>query len=307
MSWADNRGTAPDYWAFRVAGPVEAVDAIIAWFEQQGVQSVQWEDGRPSAAPFTDYSQAPGDPFVLGYFPADTGEDWEPRAKRMAAECRAHGWEAEWNRVKSLDWAEAYKAHYRPIALPQGYGVVPAWYDASPFAPQKTIWLDPGLAFGTGLHATTRSCLEFMIREGVGDGSVLDLGAGSGILAMMAIRLGAETVDAVEPDPVAVDALTQNLARNGFQERVRVVPGTLADVRSQRMYRFVCMNLIADLIAALWPQVARRLDPERGRAILSGIIEARAAEMEAVVEASGFQVTDYWFADQWTTLVVRPG
>lgn len=304
MPWAANPGVYPDYWAVRVQAPMDRMDAVLAWFYDLGVTGVQWDDGNPATPAFTDIALPAGEPFVQGFFPDD--DSWPGLSARIDKDCKRRDWQYAVSRVATEDWANAYKKYYRPIALGEGYGVVPAWYEASPFAADKTVWMDPGMAFGTGSHATTRSCLDLMIQQGVRGQRVLDLGSGSGILAIMANKLGARSIDAVEPDPVAVSALTQNVGLNRADERVHIIAGTLDDIPAVEEYDVICMNLIADLILGLWPQVAARLKNPRGYALLSGIVEERVRELEILVDGSGFSVSDYWYKDHWATLVVRP-
>lgn len=300
MPWADSHGaTPPKYWAVRIEQEPEQLEATAAWLLDFGLSGVQFEDGRAVTPCFGDDQWMPSEPpHVTAYFADD--ERWPSVAAAIAQKSQRQGFTLKISSILSEDWQNGWKAYYQPIALRYGYGIVPAWL-TSPFAPAKTIRLDPGMAFGTGTHPTTKSCLDMLLEQGASKPRVLDLGSGSGILALAAAKLGAGQVDAVEPDPVAVRALRHNLELNQWAERVQVIPGTLDDLPDGEPYDMVLMNLIRDLIVELWPRVRPRV---RGMAILSGILEDACSEIEDVVRESGMQVLQYQFVRGWVTLRV---
>ncbi|MBX5466805.1 MAG: 50S ribosomal protein L11 methyltransferase [Firmicutes bacterium] len=299
---AEDQGTT--WWRVVLEGPAEAVEAMAASLFAVGATGVEFEDGQPVAPPFADVVPPPGSPYAAAYFPQDTAFDRRWAALKATAE--AHGWQIGRQAWASAAWEEAWKAHYHPVAIGDGYGIVPAWYSVSPYAPARTVWIDPGMAFGTGTHPTTLLCLRALLREGTRGRRVLDLGSGSGILALFAARLGAQAVDAVEPDPLAVKALRGNIARNGLQDRIRVVAGELKDLEPSWRYGVIAANLVTDLLLNLWPALAGRLDGEGAYAVLSGVTEARLDEVEAVIETTGHRVLDYRLWQGWAALVVRP-
>ncbi len=289
-----------DYWRVQVTVKASEIEAAAAWLIDFGLSGVEFEDGEPSVlAPFTDMVQ-PTDltPFVAGYFADD--ERWPAVAVRVRQQASAHGWQVAVERVAGQTWETAWKQYYEPVTLPAGYGIVPTWYESSPFSAQKTIWLDPGMAFGTGTHATTRCCLEILIAQGAAVHRVLDLGAGSGILSLAAAQLGAVTVDAVEPDPTAVRALLSNIRSNGLERRIQVTRGTLADLTAGPPYDLIMMNLTRELIIQWWPSVRKRLG---GWAILSGLLEAAVPEMETMLRREGgLRIFEYRIRQGWATL-----
>lgn len=302
MPWAGSGAAYARYWAVRLEGGADAVEAMAAFLLEFGVGGVEWEDGAPPSPSFADFVPAQAAiPHVTAYFPDD--DRWADRAGQIAERAAESGWHLEVRAVASEDWENAWKAYYVPISLSEGYGVVPAWFEESPYRVERTIWLDPGMAFGTGAHPTTRSCLSLLIEYGASRRRVLDLGSGSGILAIAAARLGARRIWAVEPDPVAVRALEANVRMNHVGARVRVVPGTFADLPPALRFDLVLMNLIRELIVPLWPNVAPRVE---GSAVLSGLLDEAVEEVEAVVRATGFRVQEYRFREGWATLrVVR--
>jgi ribosomal protein L11 methyltransferase len=183
--------------------------------------------------------------------------------------------------VDDGEWADAWREHY----VAQRIGrvvIVPSWAD-EPIAPgEVSIVMDPGMAFGTGLHPTTRGCLAMLQELSPMPRGVLDVGSGSGILGLAALRLGAERVDAVDLDPESVRATLQNAARNDLAGRVHAREGTL-DVEPAERYALVLANLVAAVLIDLAPRLAAHVTRE-GVLIAGGIIEPRAT---AVVDALG--------------------
>lgn len=204
--------------------------------------------------------------------------------------------------VKEEDWATAWKAYFKPIRIGKHFLVKPTWEEAAPGAGDIVLELDPGMAFGTGTHPTTTLCLEVLeeiVRPGM---EVFDLGTGSGILAIAAAKLGA-TVKAVDLDPVAVRVARENVELNGVSPRVKVTSGNLgAGLEGQA--DLVVANIIADVILALLGELGRLLRPG-GEFIASGIIEARAAEVETALVKSGLEIVKRRVDSGWVLLQAR--
>ncbi|HWP34841.1 MAG TPA: 50S ribosomal protein L11 methyltransferase, partial [Thermodesulfobacteriota bacterium] len=214
------------------------------------------------------------DGHLVAYFPYDAA-----LAGRLAALRRAvrrllgPGAGVTSRRLAPVDWAEAWKREVRATAVAPGIVVAPTWdsYDARPG--EIVLRLDPGLAFGTGTHPSTRLCLAALaaLRP---VGRVLDLGTGSGILAIAAAKLGAREVLALDTDPVAVGVARANVARNDVAGAVRVEPGSLEAASG----RFDCAlaNLAAAPLLAMAGELAERLSPG-GVAVLSGLLAEEVA------------------------------
>ena len=164
--------------------------------------------------------------------------------------------------------------------------MVPSWqaYDTD----RVKLLLDPGLAFGTGGHETTGLCLEALDELVTGGERMLDIGTGSGILAIAALKLGAAAAEGVDIDPVAVRTACENAALNGVESRFTGLVGDLSDQASGR-YDIVTANIVANAIISLAPAVPALL-AEGGRFIASGIIDTRADEVEAALAAAGLTV-----------------
>lgn len=188
------------------------------------------------------------------------------------------------------DWAEAWKRGLRPRRITPRLVVTPSWMDPHAGPEDLVIVVDPGMAFGTAEHGTTRGCLRLLdgaVRTG---DRVLDVGAGSGILSVAAALLGAAEVLAVEGDPLAEDALRENLAVNGVSDRVRY-ERTWADVsylESRGPVDGVVANIEAGVLTPLLPGFARALKPG-GWLILSGILDHQWAEVRDAAAMNGFR------------------
>jgi ribosomal protein L11 methyltransferase len=187
--------------------------------------------------------------------------------------------------VKSEDWSTSWKANFKPLRIGRRLLIVPSWEQAEAGPDDIVLSLDPGMAFGTGGHETTRLCLErlesvLLDRPAGPPASVLDLGTGSGILAMAAARLGAGRVCAVDIDPEAVEVARENLAINGLTERIECSATPLETLSGP--FDVILANILAEELVRLSPQLTSKL-AGGGVLILSGIL----AEKEAFVR-SGF-------------------
>jgi ribosomal protein L11 methyltransferase len=210
--------------------------------------------------------------------------------------------------VHEADWAEAWKAHFPVLRVGRRLVIKPTWRDHVQAVDDVVLDLDPGMAFGTGLHPTTRLCLAAL--ESAADrgllaaARVLDVGCGSGILAIAAVKLGAASVLGIDTDPIAVEATIANAARNGLASDVRAREGSLPS--GQPAYDLVLANLIASLLIALAAPLRDELRAG-GRLLASGIFVDREADVRAAFAAVGLAVVDRMAEGDWIALeVVRP-
>ena len=201
--------------------------------------------------------------------------------------------------VPAVDWEALWRQHHRPVAVGRRLLVAPPWDVPRP-AGREVLVIEPGMAFGTGQHATTRACLE-AIEAAVETGQVrsaLDVGTGSGVLALALARLGVERVVALDTDPAGVPLARATLARNGAA-RVALLAGPLAAVRGR--FDLVVANLLADAIVAEAGALARAVGP-RGRLVVSGLV---AEQLPAVRAAyPGWRVTETRAEGAWRTLTL---
>lgn len=215
---------------------------------------------------------------------------------------------AVYSLVDDQDWAEAWKAHYHTTRIGRNFVIRPLWeeYDAQP--DDRVISLDPGMAFGTGTHSTTRLCLmslEDLMRPGL---SVLDLGCGSGILAIAAAKMGASHVLAVDIDPVAADITAENAAINGVAGMITAQQGTLETVRgSARRFDLLLANILARIIIEMCDHGLGDIVRPGGTAIFSGIINEQVDDVRAALTGAGYHVTNVRVEGDWVSIeAVRP-
>jgi ribosomal protein L11 methyltransferase len=208
--------------------------------------------------------------------------------------------------VDEADWADAWKAHFPVMRIGRHLVVRPTWRRHRAAPDDVVLALDPGMAFGTGLHPTTRLCLAALedaaARGSLPGGRVLDVGCGSGILSIAAVRLGARGVTAVDIDPIAIEATRANARRNRIARRIRAWEGTLPS--GEAPFDLVLANLIASVLVALAGPLAVELRPG-GTLIASGIFEDRESEVVSAFDAAGLEVVDRSAEGEWVALAAR--
>ena len=206
--------------------------------------------------------------------------------------------------IDEQEWETAWRKHYKTLEVGQRLIIKPAWEDYEAVAEQVVIELDPGMAFGTGQHATTRLCLialETYLRPGA---AVLDLGTGSGILAIAAAKLGAASVLALDINPAVVEIARGNVKANGVAEVAAVEQGTLPQGIKGKIFDLLVVNITADVIEELSHPLASCLVP-RGILIASGFTEDR---LEGVIERlgqAGLNRVEVLAEEQWRTIVAQ--
>ena len=205
--------------------------------------------------------------------------------------------------VHEADWANAWKAHFPVLRVGRRIVIRPTWRRHRPQPDEVVIALDPGMAFGTGLHPTTRLCLAALERVAdrglVADARVLDVGCGSGILAIAAARLGAASVLGVDTDPIATEATDANAARNGLSRRIAARDGSLPT--GEPSLDVVLANLIAGVLVALARELAAEIRPG-GTLVASGIYVDRETEVRDAFAAVGLEVGDRSGEGDWVAL-----
>ena len=213
--------------------------------------------------------------------------------------------------LAETDWEESWKDNYPPQPVGNRLMVLPCWLEESQAQGRLPVILDPGLTFGTGAHPSTQMVMEFMEETDLSGKNCLDLGSGSGILSITALRLGAKAATGVDIDPKAENIARENAAYNGFgsPEFTALTGNVTADKKlmtrlCQDTYQLVLVNIVADVIIGLAPILPQFLQ-EDTVLLLSGILDTRLADVLAALEKAGLTVTDRKAREDWRCLKVR--
>jgi len=306
------------------------LEPVSGAFVSLGIDELQICDGRSAVesfledtAAYWDYADldklVPDDrPCVKAFF-ADVEETAAQREAVCAAIERLKNTDAgvelgsleiRQARIDDEDWANNWKAYYKPLPIGPRLLVTPSW-ENPPADGRVKLMLDPGMAFGTGLHHTTRMCLELLQEELQQGAQVLDLGCGSGILSIAALLLGAAHANAIDIDPTAQVTALENAQRNQIsKEQYTVYAGdVLTDPDMQAklagQYDLVLVNIVADVIIGLSPVLPGYCKPEGG-VILSGIIDERLQDVKNALEQAGLVVCKERLSGGWAALLARP-
>lgn len=236
-----------------------------------------------------------GDPYVSFYLRED--ED-DPAAMAIARE-----YPFTVTRVDDEDWLHKWEEFFVPAKITPRFVVRPAWRDYDAKEGEEVIAIDPGLAFGTGTHATTFLTLRLMEKYCESGWDVLDVGSGSGILSVGAVKLGARRVYAIDLFEDAVESTKKNAALNGCADSIEAFQADLTkglDLRAD----LVCANLMADLVMELSKDVAKHLK-NRCIYISSGILDEKEEEVSQAIRDAGFEIAEVLHADGWCAICAR--
>ncbi len=211
--------------------------------------------------------------------------------------------EPRYSLVGENDWATSWKEHFHVVRIGRSFVIKPGWRDYTPAGDDIVIEIDPGLAFGSGLHPTTQLCLKIFEEMPLAGQEIFDVGTGSGILAIAALKLGASRVRAVDIDDVAVRVADENFALNHVAERVETAVGSAAETGG-RQWPLVVANILANILLQLMPDLAAATAPG-GTLILSGLLEAQEADLRAAAEAHGLRLVNRYQQEDWVALVTE--
>lgn len=282
----------------------ETVEAIAEIFQQYG-QGVAIEEpfvANPDETYYVDYTQ----PVRITTYLA---RDPRAAAQRERIEEALH-WLGRLRPVEPLavreiaeqDWENAWKRHFFVRHVGKRLVIVPSWRQYMPKPGEVVLDLDPGMAFGTGVHPTTRLCLHLLERWLQPAARVLDLGTGSGILAIAAAKLGAGQVVARDVEPTAARVAQENVERNGVAAAVAVAQGTLASVPAGERFDLALANINLRVLREVLPALAARLRPQ-GAAILSGVLHEYEPALREAVAAAGLEWRERRREKDWIAVV----
>lgn len=205
--------------------------------------------------------------------------------------------------VNEEDWSTAWKKYYHPTKVGEKLIVVPCWEDYELKEGEVKVTLDPGMAFGTGTHETTRLCMSLLEDSVTADTKMLDIGTGSGILAITALLLGAKEAVGVDIDELSVKVAGENAELNGVREKIELVCGDLTEKISGK-YDVLCANIVADVIIRLSKDVTSFMH-ENSVLLVSGIIEERSAEVKEALLAAGLQIEREITENGWVAIKLK--
>ncbi len=224
--------------------------------------------------------------------------------RQRIGELSLHG-EIELVGVNEEDWANSWKQYYKPLKIGERIVICPAWERYEPAEGELVIRMDPGMAFGTGTHETTRLVIRLLEKYTQAGCRMLDVGTGTGILAICAARLGAETCRAYDIDPTAVRVARENIKDSGLANVTCDQSDLLKQVSLEGgQYDLICANIVADIIIRMTPDVGQYLKDD-GVLLASGIIAERCDDVIACFEQHGFEIVECLTDNGWCGLAVK--
>lgn len=247
-----------------------------------------------------DLLEVDADRFELkAYF--DASQEKERHAIKKEAQDK--GFEVEERDVPDQDWANDWKSYFHPISIDEGLAIVPSWEDYEPKEEEEIIILDPGMAFGSGNHATSFLCSRYL-REYMKQGdTVIDIGCGSGILSLVAVKSGAEKVIAVDLDPQCMIATEENAQKNNMLDSIDTREGDLFSVVTESA-DVVVSNIFAEVIIGMLHDVKHHVKPG-GIYIASGILKEKLQDVMDALKEEGFELLDDKTDGDWSAVAAR--
>ena len=287
----------------------DAVEAVSAVFHQIGsngvvVEEAQYVVDNPALETWAVKTIPPdfrGRHFMMvkSYFPSEAelySDLWQQMQKiEEHLGSRIVLWQEN---IQDEAWKNAWRAYYHINKIGERLVICPSWEDYDPTPEEAVVKIDPGMAFGTGIHATTRSCLYFLERYVQAGKHGIDCGCGSGILAIAAAKLGAGQILAVDLDEEAVRVARENVQINQLTDRIKVKEANALEILKRESFDLILANLTSDILLHLIPLAAKALQPG-GSLIASGILDTRWDEVLGVLTAHGFEVQEVMRDGEW--------
>ena len=289
----------------------EAVSETLSRFVSGGVvveSNVRYNDAEDEGTPY-------GPVRVYGYLPVD--DQIEETRQKVAEALWYLGRiqplpEPAYRPIQDEDWMSAWKQHYRPIPVGRRLLILPAWYEVPAGESRIPVKIDPSMVFGTGTHPTTQLCMEFLESTVVPGKPVIDVGCGSGILSIGALKLGASQALAVDIDRAAIISTRENAQANGVLERLETGLGSVTEILrgdfSLRQAPLVLANILAPVIVRLFEAGLTELILPGGVIVLSGILDTQVGQVLEAAEARSLKFIEERKINDWVALSLRrPG
>lgn len=310
---------------FRLKTTTEAEDIVSSMLMDLGIEGVEIEDKVPLTQAdkeqmFVDILPAaePDDGVAYLSFYLDEGDETKQllenvraELKDMASYVNVGECTIEESQTEDVDWVNNWKQYFHQFYV-DDILIIPSWEDVKPEDEDKmVIHIDPGTAFGTGMHETTQLCIR-QLRKHVSPGAkILDVGCGSGILGMLALKFGAEYSVGTDLDPCAIEATHENMEVNGIRpDQYEVMIGNIIDEKEiqdkvgYEKYDIVAANILADVLVGLTPVIVNQLK-KGGIYITSGIIDEKEQTVVKAVEKAGLEVLEVTCQGEWVSVTAR--
>lgn len=310
---------------FRIETTTEAEDLVSSMLMDLGIQGIEIEDNIPMSQRekeqmFVDILPETGVDDGVAYisFYLEEEDDKEAVLAKVRAELedmRAYievgSGSIEESQTEDVDWVNNWKKYFHQFYV-DDILIIPSWENVKPEDENKMIvHIDPGTAFGTGMHETTQLCIRQIRKYTTEHTRILDVGCGSGILGMLALMFGAEYSIGTDLDPCAIDATRENMQVNGITEdRYEVMIGNIIDDKAVQdkvgyeKYDIVAANILADVLVPLTPVIVNQLKPG-GIYITSGIIDDKEETVVNAVKAAGLEVLEVNYQGEWVSVTAR--
>lgn len=211
-------------------------------------------------------------------------------------------WSISAKKIINQDWSQKWKEHWKPTKASEHVIICPSWEECTRKKDDIIITLDPGSAFGTGTHATTQLCIQAMEKYLKKGDEVADIGTGSGILAITAIKFGAVTAIGIDNDPLVIDVAKDNAKMNNVFNKIEFSHATADSLTEQ--YDFVCANILHNILAEIMGDLKNIMKPQ-GYMALSGILDEKKDVVLESIEKHGLKLVETLYQDQWTGFVVQ--
>lgn len=307
---------------FRIKTTTEAEDLVCSSLMELGIQGVEIEDKVPLSAQdkeqmFVDilpeFGMDDGAAYISFYLEEDEDKETVLAAVReeLGTYMDVGAAEIEESQTEDVDWINNWKKYFHQFTIDDVL-IIPSWEEVTPEDENKMIiHIDPGTAFGTGMHETTQLCIRQLMKYVTEDTVILDVGCGSGILGMLALKFGAKYSVGTDLDPCAITATHENMEANGIgRQQYEVMIGNIIDneeVQKQAGYdRFdiVAANILADVLVPLTPVILQHLKTG-GIYITSGIIDDKEETVVEAVKAAGLEVLEVTHQGEWVSVTAR--